>query len=940
MDQRVFVVAVVFGLAAVGCGMERRGGTSGRIAGLGSSSFVIAEVYAGGGNTGAVFDHDFVVLLNRGPDVASTEGLSLQYTSGSGTATFGASEATRTPLPPLLVEPGAAVLVLGGSSGSAGAAVPLAEVSDATPLALATSSGRLALVRGVEPLGCNGGSTPCETAALERILDRIGWGGASFAEGAPAPAPGNANALVRRAGGCIDADDNASDFVLAAPAPRGSADDPVQCVEASIDAGLDAAVDATGTLPSTDAGVDAGSGATGDAGGDAATDVSTDAGVTETTLAGGIQGFRHRSAIEGRSVSAVLGTVTAVERGRFAMQSASDSDPRTSDGLWVETSTGMAVGVGLRVRVQGTVRERSTSTTGSSAELLTVTTLVASGVEVLGSATVPEAFELAPAALPDSLAGVATAVDLETLAALEPDRSRIDRFESLEGMRVRIGTARVIGPTRMRSDGRRELFVLEAMPLASSVDLRLADPDEGARLALIEGPGPTLPHLDVGDTLRGPIEGVVDYDRGRYVVRVSAHGGGVRSGAPAPRASTRPGSRLRVATFNLHGLSGNDDSARFVELADTVVVTLGAPDLVALQELGDDSGVADDGVVSSERTSARLVDAIVARSGPRYDLISLEPLDGNDGGEPGRNIRVALLVRSDSGLVVMRRTSPSLDILGRGADARLSRSPARLGVGATEFESGRKPLLVELTHDGDRLFVVVVHLRSRLGDPPLEGRVQPASRPSDAVRLAEAEIVAGFLERLLTAAPEAAVVVLGDFNESVDRPASGRLLRAGLVDALAELGPVERTSYVYEGLASSLDQVLVSRRLAARGLRAEVPHAFAGRAFAPSDHDPVVVDLSPGDGIATQRVAAGCGISASRARSADAFVGIALFGWMVWSRASVRARRRASADDHDGERRLGRSPVFGGVAQQLEHEARTVRVGRLESFDPEADQRA
>ena len=51
-----------------------------------SSGVVVSQVYAGGGNSGASFDHDFVELFNPGAGPADVNGWSIQYASaGSGT---------------------------------------------------------------------------------------------------------------------------------------------------------------------------------------------------------------------------------------------------------------------------------------------------------------------------------------------------------------------------------------------------------------------------------------------------------------------------------------------------------------------------------------------------------------------------------------------------------------------------------------------------------------------------------------------------------------------------------------------------------------------------------------------------------------------------------------------------------------------------------------
>src|SRR6185436_7861787 len=59
-----------------------------------SSTMVISQVFAGGGNASAPYANDFVELFNRGSAVADLGGWSLQYASGSG-STWAADRACR-----------------------------------------------------------------------------------------------------------------------------------------------------------------------------------------------------------------------------------------------------------------------------------------------------------------------------------------------------------------------------------------------------------------------------------------------------------------------------------------------------------------------------------------------------------------------------------------------------------------------------------------------------------------------------------------------------------------------------------------------------------------------------------------------------------------------------------------------------------------------------
>ena len=182
----------------------------------------ISQVYGGGGNSGATYTHDFIEIFNAGTAAISLNGLSLQYTSATGTGNFGASATQLTELPNVSLEPGKYFLVQ-QAGGSNGVALPTPDHTDPTPINMGGSAGKAALVTGIDSLGCNGGSNPCDAAQLARIIDLIGFGNANFYEGAAAaPTLGNALSAQRKSGGCQDTDENSADFEALTPTPRNT----------------------------------------------------------------------------------------------------------------------------------------------------------------------------------------------------------------------------------------------------------------------------------------------------------------------------------------------------------------------------------------------------------------------------------------------------------------------------------------------------------------------------------------------------------------------------------------------------------------------------------------------------------------------------------------------------------------------------------------------
>lgn len=190
-----------------------------------TTDLALSRVYGGGGNAGAPFTNDYIEIFNRGSSAQALDGLSLQYTSSTGTGNFGATMTTRTELPSASVPAGGYYLVQEAAGTATPASLPTPDLIDATPINLSGTAGKVALVTGVDSLGCNGpAGVPCDTAATARIIDLIGFGNANYFEGtAAAPILSNTTDAQRRGAGCTDTNNNAADFEAVAPAPRNSA---------------------------------------------------------------------------------------------------------------------------------------------------------------------------------------------------------------------------------------------------------------------------------------------------------------------------------------------------------------------------------------------------------------------------------------------------------------------------------------------------------------------------------------------------------------------------------------------------------------------------------------------------------------------------------------------------------------------------------------------
>ena len=135
------------------------------------------------------------------------------------------------------MQPGRYFLVGLASSGAIGSALPAADDTGTTNLAV--SGGKVALVHDTSPLACGATAGSCAGDA-----DLVGYGTATDYEGSAAAPAGSATLAVARAGtGCTDTDQNGADFATAAPTPRNSSSAAATCGAASTSIGKDVAVD-------------------------------------------------------------------------------------------------------------------------------------------------------------------------------------------------------------------------------------------------------------------------------------------------------------------------------------------------------------------------------------------------------------------------------------------------------------------------------------------------------------------------------------------------------------------------------------------------------------------------------------------------------------------------------------------------------------------------
>ncbi|WP_410172547.1 ExeM/NucH family extracellular endonuclease [Cutibacterium granulosum] len=278
-----------------------------------ASHLLINEVYGGGGNSGATLTHDFVELVNPTSETISLDGYVVEYYGATG------NRGNRCTLSGS-VAPGGYFLVQQAKGAGGTQALP---TPDAT--CGANMSGTKGSVQLVGPDGT--------------VVDLVGYGAATKAEGKPTKALSNTTSAQR--GGLEDTDDNSADFVIGTPSPMNSASTP--------------APSTPGTPDQTASPTPSGS----------ATPTASETPAGQTSIAD-IQGTTDTSPMVGRTVT-TTGVVTAVYpkggfNGLYIQTPGSGGVAKTpadaSDGIFVHSAkAASAYTTGQCVVVSGEVSE-------------------------------------------------------------------------------------------------------------------------------------------------------------------------------------------------------------------------------------------------------------------------------------------------------------------------------------------------------------------------------------------------------------------------------------------------------------------------------------------------------------------------------------------------------------------------------------------------------
>lgn len=582
-----------------------------------------------------------------------------------------------------------------------------------------------------------------------------------------------------------------------------------------------------------------------------------------------IQGAGHTSTFNGQTVT-TTGIVTAVDSNGFYLQDATgDGNANTSDGIFVFTSTAPTVSVGQSINLTATVTE---FLQGNNVQRLTLTELTSpTNITVLSSGnTLPAAILIGP----DGIQPPTENLEDDNFASFQPTTDGLDFWESLEGMRVTIqdpiGISNNNSFNEFYTVASRDGADVSATGFNAALGVLTQESAVNGGLGFNNTVGgdfnPERIQIQIDSTmtpggvpvvapgtLYNDVTGVVGYSVGYYEVLATSAVTVAQASDNVVDNTLLLGStaRLTIGSYNAENLDPGDGAARFTALANDIAFSLGAPGIVVLDEIQDNNGATNDSVVSASVTLQMLVDAIFAVSGVQYSWIDNPFItDDANGGEPGGNIRVAMLFRADTVALVAGSLRTVTDPTDQATNA------------ANPFNNARLPLAADFTFNGSTVTVIGNHFTSKGGSSPLEGAVQPSINAGEAKRAGQADLVNDFIDTLLAGNATANIVVAGDFNdfgnEEPLRVLTGQLDYNGTAvstgagpQVLQNLNLLlpreERFSYIFDGNAQQLDHILVSNALA-DGAQFDIVHRNTLFGEVNSDHDALVASIVVGRG--------------------------------------------------------------------------------------------
>ena len=757
---------------------------------------VISQVYGGGGNSGSTYTHDFIELFNAGNVAVDMTGWTVQYASSTGNSW------AATNLTSVVLQPGQYYLVQ--EAQGTGGTTPLPTPDAVGTLTMSGSNGKVLLASSttepdgttcpsgagiVDFVGFGSANCPNPTGALSAVNAAIRKGGGCTDTGndtndfdIAAAAPRNtATPTAQCAGPGLPAisvanvvldegDIGLTPFVftvqLSEPAPAGGIDFNYATADDTAIAGVDyqatsgsGSIAATQTSTTITVNVIANEDTEPDS--QFQLNLSDITGAVPASLSAtgtiqdddigtfaihGIQGFGDTSPLAGQRVNAFGNIVTAVGTGGFFLQAKDasiDTDPMTSEGIYVFTAIAPGVAVGDEINLTADVVEFFGTT-----ELTNVSDLV-----VVSSGN--------PLPSPVAFDSTTPSPDVNALSC------QWTNFECFEGMRVQIDNGIVARANPyFSSDNYAQIFVSASgtrslrtpgtlYPLVPGVD----NPDAGQfggnpHIFELDADalGAVPPNTAITGGTRFSATGVVAYNFGDYEVWPTSFT--VIDANVLPDA-VDPGfpEELRIGSFNVLRLcdtvanttfacgdNGEPDAAelalKVARLSDYVGNVLLLPDVL--------------GVVEVENIA--VLEQLAERIDTDFDVAYSAYLE--EGNDPG-GIDVGYLVQSArvSNVVITQ-----LDANETWLDP---------DDGELDTLHDRPALKLEGSFGGQSFATILVHPKSRsCVDAPTGSNCTQADVDRNRLkRFNQAQSIANRVQQEQLAQPSRPLLVIGDFND-------------------------------------------------------------------------------------------------------------------------------------------------------------------------------
>ena len=559
-----------------------------------------------------------------------------------------------------------------------------------------------------------------------------------------------------------------------------------------------------------------------------------------------------------------------------------DNDPRTSEGIHLYIDNVIAdLEVGDLVEVTAEVYEQMTSSKMSRTQLRNL-----KSYKVLKNGlTLPGAIPIGPFGRKIPTEHISTYTGDNNFKPKLNLKDGLDFWESLEGMRIEISNPTIVG-----FRGGKE----SSDPFDKKDHLTLyLTPETGGNVSTTRSPvGGILPlpeknrwnpqivampssnlakDLDteraynVGEILEGRLVGILQYNKnlfggGEYGFALTdaskstnyknLYSAECLDGATGVvKLECRPKSqietkwkKLTVAAYNLKNLSGLEPT-RIEETAKMFATNLNCPDIIGLVEVQDDNGLDFSGASSADKMLTHLSESIPC-VGKVYRYLNIDPLTHTEGGQPGGNIRVAILYDSKKVNFTPRGTQAPFaeTIVENGGE--LNNNPGRVYPMDDIFRNTRKSIIAKFEFQGEDIYLIVNHFNSKLGDASHWGPVHPVIYGSEKKRAKIAYRLNKFVRLIERRNTKANIIVLGDFNANLNEGPMKILEGTELFNLLRTLPKDRHYTSNHNGNSQSLDYIFINKVLQKRKPEFDVLHLnsdFMGRL---SDHDPVLSGFS------------------------------------------------------------------------------------------------